>query len=154
MRVGDRLDVRGPSAVRFRGTDRTEFLDNRQFHGNAFALLTAAERFLRDSLPIAGRIEEGRVERIDEPLVPPLATREVLANPLCHRNDSNAQQRDILDLSRHSEQPLALREIRARLPASASVRQVKRPLARLRGLELAAATGHGVSARWKPGLEQ
>ena len=65
MRVGDRLDVRGPSAVRFRGTGRTAFLDNRQFHGNAFALLRAAERFLRDSLPIAGRIEEGRVERID-----------------------------------------------------------------------------------------
>ena len=66
MRVGDRLDVRGPSAVRFRGTDRTAFLDNRRFHGNAFALLRAAERFLRDSLPIAGRIGEGRVERIDK----------------------------------------------------------------------------------------
>ena len=36
MRVGDRLDLRGPSAVRFEGTDRTEFFDNRQFHGNAF----------------------------------------------------------------------------------------------------------------------
>lgn len=35
MRVGDRLDVRGPSAVRFKGIDRTEFLDNRQFHGSA-----------------------------------------------------------------------------------------------------------------------
>lgn len=74
--------------MRFKGTDRTEFLDNRQFHGNAFFLLRAAERFLRDSLPIAGRIEEGRVERIDEPLVPPLATREALANALCHRDYS------------------------------------------------------------------
>ena len=45
--------------ARFRGIDRTEFLDNRQFHGNAFSLLRAAERFLRDSLPIAGRIEGG-----------------------------------------------------------------------------------------------
>ena len=54
--------------ARFKGTDRTEFLDNRQFHGNAFSLLRAAERFLRDSLPIAGRIEEERFERIDEPL--------------------------------------------------------------------------------------
>ena len=74
--------------ARFRGTDRTEFLDNRQFHGNAFSLLRAAERFLRDSLPIAGRIEAGRMERIDEPLVPPLATREALANALCHRDYS------------------------------------------------------------------
>lgn len=255
--------------ARFKGIDRTEFLDNRQFHGNAFFLLRTAERFLRDSLPIAGRIEEDRFERIDEPLVPPLATREALANALCHRDYSigggsvgvaiyddrlevtstgclhfgltpeklfaphesipwnpliadsfyrrgiierwgrgtlkmaelaaasglprpeieddggcvtvrfrlavvltptplriaaslgspvllslNTRQRDILDLLRHSEQPLALREIRARLPASASVRQVKRALARLRELGLASATGHGVSARWKPGPEQ
>ncbi len=74
--------------ARFKGIDRTEFLDNRQFHGNAFSLLRAAERFLRDGLPIAGRIEEDRFERIDEPLYPPLATREALANALCHRDHS------------------------------------------------------------------
>jgi len=74
--------------ARFRGTDRTEFLDNRQFHDNAFGLLKAAERFLRDTLPIAGRFEAGNLERIDEPLYPPLATREALANALCHRDYS------------------------------------------------------------------
>ena len=68
--------------------DRMEFLDNRQFNGNAFALLANAERFLRDSLPIAGRFEQDRFERIDEPLYPPLATREALANALCHRDYS------------------------------------------------------------------
>ena len=253
--------------ARFRGSDRTEFLDNRQFHGNAFSLLRAAERFLRDSLPIAGRIEEGRIERVDEPLVPPLATREALANALCHRDYSigggsvgvaiyddrlevtstgtlhfgltpeklfaphesipwnpliadafyrrgiierwgrgtlkmaevtiaaglpqpeiedaggcvtvrfhhsaarvhlvaeehatiadelgtqvrnlSEGQRNILDLLDQADHPLALREIRARLPASVSVRQVKRALGRLRELGLAASTGHGVSARWK-----
>ena len=29
------------------GTDRTEYLDNRLFHGNAFDLLGRAERFFR-----------------------------------------------------------------------------------------------------------
>ncbi len=72
--------------ARFRGLDRMEFLDNRQFKGNAFALLAAGERFLRDNLPIAGRFESDRFERIDEPLYPPLATREALANALCHRD--------------------------------------------------------------------
>ena len=72
--------------ARFRGLDRTEFLDNRQFYGNAFTLLSSAERFLRDTLPIAGRIEPDRFERIDEPLYPPLAVREALANALCHRD--------------------------------------------------------------------
>lgn len=73
-------------AARFRGLDRSEFLDNRQFTGNAFTLLASAERFLRETLPIASRFEPGRMARIDEPLYPPLAIREALANALCHRN--------------------------------------------------------------------
>ena len=72
--------------ARFQGLDRTEFLDNRQFHGNAFVLLKAAERFLRETLPIAGRVESTRFERVDEPLYPPLALREALANALCPRD--------------------------------------------------------------------
>ncbi len=88
----ERLEFEMPQCLlrvaRFRGLDRMEFLDNRQFNGNAFTLLTNAERFLRDTLPIAGRFEQDRFERIDEPLYPPLATREALANALCHRDYS------------------------------------------------------------------
>ena len=88
----ERIEFEMPQCLlrvaRFRGVDRTEFLDNRQFHGNAFTLLASAERFLRNTLPIAGRIEADRIERIDEPLYPPLATRESLANALCHRDYS------------------------------------------------------------------
>ena len=86
----DRLEVDMPQCLlrvaRFRGIDKMQFLDNRQFNGNAFTLLANAERFLRDSLPIAARFEEDRFDRIDEPLYPPLATREALANALCHRD--------------------------------------------------------------------
>lgn len=74
--------------ARFRGSDRAEFHDNRQFYGNAFALLRQAERFLRDSLPVAGRIVPDALERIDEPLYPPEAWREALANAFCHRDYS------------------------------------------------------------------
>ena len=56
----ERLEFEMPQCLlrvaRFRGTDRMEFLDNRQFNGNAFTLLASAERFLRDTLPIAGRL--------------------------------------------------------------------------------------------------
>ena len=73
--------------ARFDGTSRTdEFLDNRQVHGNAFSLLGSAERFFRENLPIAGRIEPDRFERVDEPRYPPPALREALANAICHRD--------------------------------------------------------------------
>jgi ATP-dependent DNA helicase RecG len=72
--------------ARFQGIDRTEFLDNRQFRGNAFTLLTQAERFIQEHLPIAGRITPDSFVRVDEPLYPPLALREALANAFCHRD--------------------------------------------------------------------
>ena len=86
----ERLELEMPQCLlrvaRFPGINRSDFLDNRQFNGNAFALLANAERFLRETLPIASRFESGRMARIDEPLYPPLATREALANALCHRD--------------------------------------------------------------------
>ena len=89
----DRLAVEFPQCLlrvaRFRGVDKSEFLDNRRFSGNALELLAIAERFLIETLPVAGRIEPGRMDRIDLPQYPPLATREALANALCHRDYSN-----------------------------------------------------------------
>lgn len=88
----ERLEARMPQCLlrvaRFRGVDRTEFLDNRQFSGNVFRLLQLAERFLRESLPVAGRVLPGLFERVDDPLYPPLALREALANAFCHRDYS------------------------------------------------------------------
>lgn len=74
--------------ARFRGTDKSEFIDNRQELGNAFDLLQRGQRFLRDHLPVAGRILPNVFERIDDPLYPPAALREALANALCHRDYS------------------------------------------------------------------
>lgn len=74
--------------ARFRGTDTSEFIDNRQELGNAFDLLQRAQRFLRDHLPVAGRILPTVFERIDDPLYPQTALREALANALCHRDYS------------------------------------------------------------------
>lgn len=74
--------------ARFRGIDKSEFIDNRQFHGNAFRLLTQADRFLRENLPVAGRVVPDLFDRMDDPLYPPVALREALANAVCHRDYS------------------------------------------------------------------
>lgn len=72
--------------ARFRGRDMAEFVDSRQEFGNAFQLFVAAQRFLRDHLPVAGRIIPGLFERKDDPLYPLVALREALANAICHRD--------------------------------------------------------------------
>jgi len=54
--------------ARFRGIDKSEFLDNRQEYGHAFDLLIRGQRFLRDHLPIAGRVVPGLFEHQDDPL--------------------------------------------------------------------------------------
>jgi ATP-dependent DNA helicase RecG len=88
----ERLEVEMPQCLlrvaRFRGVDKTGFLDNRQFHGHAFDLLAKAERFLRENLPVAGRVQPNLFERVDDPLYPPVALREALANAVCHRDYS------------------------------------------------------------------
>jgi ATP-dependent DNA helicase RecG len=76
--------------ARFRGTTKTDFLDQRQLTGHAFLLLREADLFLRRHLPVAGRFEPGLFERQDEPLFPPLALREALVNAFCHRDYSIA----------------------------------------------------------------
>jgi ATP-dependent DNA helicase RecG len=73
--------------ARFRGVNRlADFVDNRQYWGHAFALLRRAESFLMDHVPIAGRVVPGKMVREDQPWYPPRATREALANALCHRD--------------------------------------------------------------------
>ena len=72
--------------ARFKGTERDEFLDNRQFNGNAFDLMRRAERFLIDWLPVAGRVVPGKLQRVDTPSLPVEALREALANAFVHRD--------------------------------------------------------------------
>jgi len=72
--------------ARFRGVNKSEFLDQRQIEGHAFHLLEEAMLFLRRHLPVAGRVVPGLFEREDEPLFPLEALREALVNAFCHRD--------------------------------------------------------------------
>lgn len=75
---------------RFRGTDMLgDFIDNKDFYGNAFQILEEADHFLTRHLPIASFFEQDRFERIDKPTLPVLAIREALVNAICHRDYSD-----------------------------------------------------------------
>jgi ATP-dependent DNA helicase RecG len=74
----------------FRGTDKSEFRDQRQATGSVFELLEHADRFLRMHLPVSGRVLPNVFERVDDPLYPPVALREALANAFCHRDYASA----------------------------------------------------------------
>ncbi|MBV8888747.1 MAG: putative DNA binding domain-containing protein [Alphaproteobacteria bacterium] len=75
---------------RFRGFDKSEFIDNRQVYGNVFRLVEESLLFLRRHLPVSGRVQPGLFEREDELLFPLHALREALVNAFCHRDYSLA----------------------------------------------------------------
>lgn len=75
--------------ARFKGVDRHEFLDSDLVYGNTFDLLEKGMLFVRKHLPLAGKIEPGKLERVETLLIPFDAVREALINSLCHSDFSH-----------------------------------------------------------------
>lgn len=69
--------------ARFRGTDKTEFIDSQRIQGNIFLLFDAAMAFIFKHLSLSGKIEG--FEREEQLTIPYMAIREGVINSLCHR---------------------------------------------------------------------
>lgn len=74
--------------ARFKGTDKTVFLDNIRVHGNLFQLLDAAMAFIFKHLLLSGTTD--RLEREENLEIPYKAIRESVINSLCHRSYRDA----------------------------------------------------------------
>lgn len=70
--------------ARFKGTDKTVFMDNQRVHGNLFQLLDAAMAFIFKHLSLSGTTDT--LEREEHLEIPYKAIREAVINSLCHRN--------------------------------------------------------------------
>jgi ATP-dependent DNA helicase RecG len=71
-------------AAVFAGTDKTTFLDIKQFEGTIFSLLDEAETYVKEH--IDWRVQFGKLQREEIPEIPMDALREALVNSLCHRD--------------------------------------------------------------------
>jgi ATP-dependent DNA helicase RecG len=75
--------------ARFKGTTKSEFLNQKMIRANAFDLYDKAMDFLTFSLPVAAKIEPGISARVETPAIPYNVLREALINALVHRDYSH-----------------------------------------------------------------
>jgi ATP-dependent DNA helicase RecG len=74
--------------ARFKGLDKTEFMDSKLIVGNVFYLYEQAISFLNNYLPVSGKITNDGPRRIETASIPYKVLREALVNALCHRDYS------------------------------------------------------------------
>ena len=84
--------LRLPAAV-FAGTDKSTFLDLKEFGGTIFSVLEAAEAYIKEH--IDWRVGFGRLEREEVPEIPLSALREALVNSLCHRDYADLKGNEV-----------------------------------------------------------
>jgi len=76
--------------TRYKGvTKLADFIDSKHFYGNAFKILSEANYFSMQHLPVASFFESDKFKRIDKPTLPVMAIREALVNAISHRNYIN-----------------------------------------------------------------
>lgn len=82
--VGSGVHFSGIQCAVFQGTERVDFLDRKEFTGPVYEQLENAQRFLKQYLRCAAKIEG--VRREDTYEIPLAALRETVANAILHRN--------------------------------------------------------------------
>ena len=75
-------------AARFRGNDRTDFIDNKVFERSLFSLVESLVAFVQSHIPVASSFDRDDVKRRDRLAYPLPAVREAIVNALVHRDYS------------------------------------------------------------------
>lgn len=72
--------------VRFKGTDKSNIIDNKRIYGHAFHLIENIEDFFLRHMSINSKLAPGKMARQDIPDYPPRAIREAIINAISHRD--------------------------------------------------------------------
>jgi ATP-dependent DNA helicase RecG len=75
-------------AARFRGDDRTEFIDNKVFEGSLFSQVESLVSFVQSHTSVASSFDREDLQRRDRLAYPFPAVREAVVNALVHRDYS------------------------------------------------------------------
>lgn len=75
--------------ARFKGTTKAEFLEKKKFNGCIFQLFDEMIKFLDSNIPMTAYIKEGKMHRIERPIIPEKVLREAVINALTHRDYSD-----------------------------------------------------------------
>jgi ATP-dependent DNA helicase RecG len=75
-------------AARFRGDDRTDFIDNKVFEGNLFSLVETLVTFVQSHISVGSSLAPDEYQRRDRLAYPLHAIREAIVNALVHRDYS------------------------------------------------------------------
>ena len=84
------------SCARFRGTNKSEFIDRIDIAGGVLNAIDEAPRFIRRNTRLAAKIED--MHRKDIPEYPDLAIREILVNAISHADYSLSGMRILLGI--------------------------------------------------------
>ena len=84
------------SCARFRGTDKSEFIDRMDIAGSVLNAIDEVPRFIRRNTRLAAKIEN--MHRQDIPEYPELAIREILVNAISHADYSLSGMRILIGI--------------------------------------------------------
>ena len=84
------------SCARFRGTDKSEFIDRMDIAGSVLNAIDEVPRFIRRNTRLAAKIEN--MHRQDIPEYPELAIREILVNAIGHADYSLSGMRILVGI--------------------------------------------------------
>ena len=137
------------SCARFRGSDKTEFIDRMDIAGSVLNAVDEVPRFIRRNTRMTAKIEN--MHRVDIPEYPEVAIREILVNAICHADYSLSGMRILVAIY---EDRMEIQNP-GMLPFGMTMEDLKAGVSKIRNRVIARVCGEmGLMEEWGSGYER